>query len=215
PVMAAADFFRIEIEGQSAHAGMAPEKGIDTIVIASQLVSQLQTIVARNVPPMDTGVVSVGAIEGGTAPNIIADRVVMRGTVRALTPATHEMIHARIRALCAGLEVAHPGAKLSYHLKHGVPPTVNDPEIAEVARAAARKVFAPGQVSIGEPIMAGEDFSYIARAVPSVFALLGTRVTQGEVHPLHTPKMTVNEDALPLGAAWLAQTAVDLLAAAA
>jgi len=209
-VMAAADFFEIIITGKSAHAGVSPEEGIDAIVIAAELVTSLQTIVSRHVSPKDTAVVSVCTIEGGNAANIVADRVRLTGTIRALNEATHQKLLRLIRARCDAFATMHD-TTIGIKIYYSVPVTVNDSEVSRIARASAQKIFGAQYVEENVTIMGGEDFAYIAQQVPSCFALLGTKVETGEAHPLHSPKMIINENALPMGAAYLAQASLDLL----
>jgi len=210
-VMAAADFFEIVISGKSAHAGMSPEAGIDAVVIAAELISSLQTIVSRQVGPKETAVVSVSTIEGGSAPNVLADKVRLTGTVRAMDEDVHQKILKLIRARCDAFAAMYE-TRIAVKIFYRVPVTVNDAGVSKVASRSATQIFGKHNVMHNVSIMGGEDFAYIARQVPSCFALLGTRIIQGEAYPLHSPKMMVNEDALPLGTAYLAQTALDLLA---
>ncbi len=208
--MGATDMFRITVSGRASHGGAAPQEGIDAVVITAELISLLQTIVSRDLAPTDAAVVSIGTIHGGVAPNIIADRVVLTGTTRALAEATRRKVHGRIRAICSGLAAMY-NTEIEFTITHELPVTANDDRIANIARGAAERIFgAEGVVDAG-PSMGGEDFSYIAREIPSCFALLGTRITSGRAYGLHNPKMELNEDALPYGAAYLAQTALDLL----
>ena len=211
-VMAAADFFEIVIEGRASHAGVSPEAGIDAVLIASELVVSLQAIVAREINPKDTGVVSVCTIEGGSAANVIADKVRMSGTIRALSEITRDTIVAAIKARCDAFASMH-GTRIDLKFGYSVPVTVNHEDIRTVAAQSARTIFGEQAVHEDISIMGGEDFAYIAQKVPSCFALLGTRVYSGAAYPLHSPNMVVNEDALPLGAAYLAQAALDLLQA--
>ncbi|MCP4688355.1 MAG: amidohydrolase, partial [Desulfobacterales bacterium] len=186
PVMAAADMFRIVVSGRASHGGAAPHAGVDAIVIASELVSVLQTVVSRNVAPTDAAVVSVGVINGGSAPNIIADQVVLTGTIRALEEKTHREVKSRIRKICNGLAGMHDAA-IDFAITLGVPVTSNDETIAKIARTSANAIFGSDKVAANNPDMAGEDFSYIAREIPSCYALLGARVASGEAHKLHNP----------------------------
>ena len=210
-VMAATDFFEISIAGKSAHAGMSHEAGIDAVVISAELVLSLQTIVSRHIKATETAVVSVGTIEGGSAANVLADKVRLTGNIRALNDTTRQKILDLMQRRCDAYAAMY---KTSIDLKitYSVPVTVNDAEVSRVATESAKKIFGGQNVVDGVSIMGAEDFAYIAQKVPSCFALLGTKVTQGEAHPLHSPKMLINEAALPLGAAYLAQTALDLLA---
>ncbi|WP_455200061.1 M20 metallopeptidase family protein, partial [Kaarinaea lacus] len=209
-VMAAADFFEIIVTGKSTHAGLSPEEGIDAVLISAELILSLQTIVSRQVGPTKTAVISVSTIEGGSAANVIADKVRLSGTIRALDEDIHQHILKSIQARCDAFSAIY-NTDINFKVYYGVPVTVNDANISSVATQAARKVFDDRNVIDGVTIMGGEDFAYIGQKVPSCYALLGTKVTNGEAYPLHSPKMVVNEDALPFGSAYLAQTALDLL----
>lgn len=211
-VMAAADFFEITIAGKSTHAGVSPEAGIDAVVIAAELILSLQTIVSRHIKASDTAVVSVSTIEGGSTANVLAEKVRLTGTVRALNEATHQKILKLMTSRCNAFAAMY-NTSIDFHLYYSVPVTVNAAEISKVATVSATSIFGERNIAEGVSIMGGEDFGYIAQIVPSCFALLGTRVTSGEAHPLHSPKMVINEDALPLGTAYLTQTALDLLCA--
>jgi amidohydrolase len=211
-VMAAADFFEITITGKSTHAGVSPEAGIDAVVIAAELILSLQTIVSRHIKASDTAVVSVSTIEGGSAANVLADKVRLTGTIRALNESTHQKILDLIQSRCDAFATMY-STNIEWHVYYSVPVTVNASEISQLAVHSAARVFGEENVIDNISIMGGEDFGYIAQKVPSCFALLGTQVISGEVHPLHSPKMIINEEALPLGTAYLAQTALDLLCA--
>ena len=197
-VMAAADFFEITITGKSAHAGVSPEAGIDAVVISAELIMSLQTIVSRHVSPKDT------------AANIVAEKVWLTGTIRALNEATREKVLDLIQIRCDSFAKMY-NTTIDLKFYYSVPVTVNNAEVSQIARNSAGKIFGEKKVLHDVSIMGGEDFAYIAQKVPSCFALLGTRITDGDVHPLHSPKMVINEEALPMGAAYLAQTALDLL----
>jgi amidohydrolase len=159
----------------------------------------------------DKAVVSVATINGGSAPNIIADRVEMTGTIRALDEDVHKHVISRIEAICKGISEIH-GATIEFTITHWLPVTSNDTEIANIARKAAEQIFGKDNVVQGIPLMGGEDFAFIAREIPSCYVLLGTRIdTKEEVPGIHNPKTMINEDALPLGTAFLSQTALDLL----
>jgi len=209
-VMAAADFFEITVAGKSTHAGVSPEAGIDAVMISAELILSLQTIISRQVGPTKTAVISVSTIEGGSAANVIADKVRLSGTIRALDEDIHQQILKSIQVRCDAFSAIY-NTNIDFKIYYGVPVTVNDKEVSRVATQSARKIFDEANVIDSISIMGGEDFAYIAQKVPSCYALLGTKVTDGEAYPLHSPKMVVNEDALPMGSAYLAQTALDLL----
>lgn len=209
-VMAAADFFEITVAGKSTHAGVSPEAGIDAVVISAELILSLQTIVSRQVSPKDTAVVSVSTIEGGSAANVMAEKVWLTGTIRALNEGTRKKILGLVQARCDAFAAMY-NTSIDVKYYYSVPVTVNDAGVSQVATGSATKIFGAQNVMDGMTIMGGEDFAYIAQKVPSCFALLGARIAEGEAHSLHSPKMIINENALPLGTAYLAQTALDLL----
>ena len=209
-VLAAADFFQITINGRSAHAGVSPEAGIDAVVIASELVLSLQTIVSRQVSPKDTAVLSVSTIEGGSAANIVAEKVYLTGTIRSLNDSTRNKIIELMQARCDAYASMY-ATTIELKFYYSVPATVNDTTVNNITVRSAQSIFGEDKVFRDVTIMGGEDFAYIARKVPSCFALLGTKVLTGEAHPLHSPQMIVNEQALPLGTAYLAQAALDLV----
>lgn len=209
-VLAAADRFEITVHGLAAHAGVNPEEGIDAVVIAAELITLLQTVVSRHVSANDQAVVSIGSIAGGTGYNIIADKVVLAGTTRALNNQVYQDNIARIRTICDSLARMH-NTLIEFDLQYGVPVTVNSASITAIARKSAQKIFTPDGIIAIPPMMGGEDFSFIAAEVPACFGLLGTRNPQEPPSSLHHPQMRIDENALPLGAAFLAQTALDLL----
>lgn len=210
PVLAAADRFEITVHGRAAHAGVNPEAGIDAVVIAAELVTLLQTIVSRNTPASDRAVVSIGSISGGSSYNIIADKVVLSGTTRALDDNIYRKNIERIRSICDNLARMHD-TSIDFDLQYGVPVTANSAIVTEIARSSAAKIFSPAGIVAIPPILGGEDFSFIAAEIPACFALLGTQKPQGAPYSLHHPQMQIDEEALPLGSAFLAQTTLDIL----
>jgi len=209
-VLAAADHFEITIRGRSAHAGVNPQDGIDAIVIAAELIGHLQTIVSRRVSPNDQAVVSVGAISGGSGYNIVADQVILGGTTRALDDQVYQRNIEQIRTICDSLAAMH-GADIDFKVIHRVPVTRNHPEVTATARRAAAQIFPAAGILTVPPMLGGEDFAYFAAELPACFALLGTQPPGAQPTSLHHPQMFIDEAALAYGAAFLAQTALDLL----
>ncbi|WP_053406590.1 M20 family metallopeptidase [Persicobacter sp. CCB-QB2] len=210
PVMAAADVFTIVVEGRASHGGLSPEMGVDAVFIAAQIINNLQAIVARNISPTESGVVSIGTIEGGFAPNVIADKVVLRGTCRALSQESMAYIRERIQTIIQQTAGMH-GAKASYEITQHYDVTENHPTPTKVGRAVAKELLGEQAIIALGPNMGAEDFSFMAQVVPSVFGLLGTQIMPEVSYSLHHPRMNLNEDMLPLGTAWLAQTALELM----
>ncbi len=211
PIMASLDTFEIRVEGSGTHAAM-PERGIDTLVVVSEIVLALQTIVSRRISPHDPAVVSVTQIHGGDAYNVIPSSAVIRGTVRCLDEAVRSRIAKLIEEIARGTAATH-GASAEVAYQNGYPATVNAAESVPLALAAARQV--PGIASTREdlpPSMASEDFAYMLRACPGSYAWLGA---DGAIpgKPLHHPGYDFNDEALPLGAGyWISLTRMRLAA---
>jgi amidohydrolase len=206
PMMAAADLLEITVRGRGGH-GALPHEAVDAIAVTGQILSALQTIVSRNVDPQETAVLTIGSVHGGTAYNIIAETVALEGTIRTFSPAVRETVLTRLRVLLDGI-AAGMGAKYDLKVKSVAPAVVNDPGIAEVARAAAVQVVGATSVAWHPPLMVSEDFSEYQRLVPSCYMLLGSgNPALGLDAPHHNPGFDFDEQALPLGAALLAVAA--------
>jgi amidohydrolase len=206
-VLAASDRFEITVHGRSGHAAY-PHTTIDPIVAAASLVMQLQTVVAREVPPMRPAVVTVGAIIGGEAPNIIPDTVLIRGTVRALHPEVQELAEAAIGRLCAGLAGSmRARAELVY--RRVMPALVNEDSVLDAAVAAVRRQLGE-VVDEGEPSLGGEDFALLAERVPSFQLRIGSGAP-GREDRLHNSAYQPDEACIGLGVQALARAAFDLL----
>ncbi len=200
--------FRIVVRGRSAHAGAEPERGIDAIVIGSSIVLQAQTLVSRNVAPLDAAAVSFGIMHGGTAENIVADELILRGTIRTMRLSTIQNLQARLEQLATGIAQAH-GASLEFSATPILPSTINDQQMNDLLKATAR---AEG-MAIEEipPSLGVEDFAYVSQRIPSAYAMIGSKVEGFEQYGLHHPKVRCHEDVLPLGAALLAKVALNFL----
>ena len=209
-VMAAADLFKINIKGKASHAGAYPEKGVDAIIIASQLVISLQTIISREINAQKTAVISISTINGGTMANTVADNVEMSGTIRATDEMVHQDIIRKIEKKCDAYGIMYD-TEITFELVHTVPVTTNDPNVVEIVKQSAEKIFGENQVLKGILTMGGEDFGNISQKIPSCFALIGTKPVNDPTYSLHNERMILNEEALPLGTAYLSQAAMDLL----
>jgi amidohydrolase len=194
PLMAAADEITITVEGQGGHGAM-PHQGVDPVVLGAQIVVALQTIVSRNVDPLDSCVVSVTRFQAGTANNIIPQSAWLNGTVRTLKAATRDAVEKRIHEVAAGLAAAGGGtARVEY--RRNYPPTVNHAAQTDFAAAIARKVAGESQVdSDAAPVMGAEDFSFMLEARPGAFIFIGN----GDSAKLHHPSYDFNDAALPYG----------------
>lgn len=200
-LMGASDRLFITVTGKAAH-GSEPENGVDGIAISAQMISALQTIVSRNVSPLDSAVVTIGTIKGGNRYNVIASEVVMEGTVRTVTPDVQDAMPSRIQGIAEGVARGMGGDCRVEYVK-GYPPLMNDPELAKTAFSALEKVFGAEKVlRVEKPALGGEDFSFFSREVPGLFMWLGTRpgaVSKDEAAPLHNPGFVADEASLPLG----------------
>jgi len=206
PRMAFTDWFRIDIEGVSAHGSM-PHKGVDAIVIAAEIIDALQVLVSRRTSPFEPVVITVGEVHGGTARNIMAGSAYLTGTVRTWHKGVRERIADRMER--AAGKTAHAfGAKLDFTFEAGNPGVVNDPECAEVARRAVVDVLGEEAVGSYEGTLAGEDFAEYQKHVPSVFVFVGTNNPEiGANHPQHSCYYTVDESVLVKGSMVAAQWA--------
>ncbi|MEO2151666.1 MAG: amidohydrolase [Thermococcus sp.] len=198
PFLAGAGFFEAKIIGKGGH-GASPHETVDPIPIASEIVLALQTIVSRNIDPIETAVVSVTAINGGTTFNVIPEEVSLKGTFRFYKNEVGELLKRRIKEIAEGVSSAH-GAKVEVSVQDLTPPTINDPDMAQFAREVAEKYgLRHGEVP---PTMGAEDFAYYLQRVPGAFLALGIRNEEkGIVYPLHNSRFDVDEDALPVGVA--------------
>ncbi len=198
PCMAAVDWFEIRVRGTGGHAAY-PQDARDPVVAAAHVVTALQTLVSRRVDPRDSAVVTVGRIAAGTAFNIIPSDAIVEGTVRTCREATRRRIAREMKALAAGTARAF-GCRADVDYEFQLPPTVNDPGLAALAREAAAEVVGRRNVVAAEPSMGGEDVGLLFGRNPGVFAFLGCRnARRGIVHEHHHPAFDIDEAALPLG----------------
>ena len=199
PVMASADLFDIEVSGKGGH-GATPQGTVDAIVVASNLVTMLQTIVSRNTNPLESIVLSIGKIKGGHNFNIISDKVHMSGTTRAYTEENRTMIKQRMKEVIEGVSKSF-GADIKLNYKDGYPPTVNHSSQVEKVLEAARSVVASGAKN---PYlsMGGEDFSYYLQNKPGCFFFVGSAPNENEIlsTPHHCSHFNIDERALLVGA---------------
>ena len=207
--MAGSSLLEIEINGKGGHGGR-PQLATDPIVAAAQLVCQLQTIVSRNLSPLDSAVVSVCSIQSGNAYNIIPSRVRLLGTVRHFDPAVRAKIGERINEICQGLSLAS-GCEIRLDLKTLLNPTVNDPSVARVMRSAAAKLNLELDIDEQYQTMLSEDIGVFLEQVPGCFVLVGAgKAPDGNQFGHHHPRFDFEEEAMPLAAALLLQTCLDL-----
>ena len=205
-VNASTDTFRIVVHGQGAH-GARPHEGVDAIVVGSLLVTALQSIVSREVDPGQPAVVSVGRFSAGSAPNVIAGRAELEGTLRAQDPAVRARLRAGIRRIADSVGSLNQ-ARVEVELREGTPALLNRPRVTRLARRAAEElVGAERVVPLGSTNMGGEDFACFLQQVPGCYIRFGGRPPGGVAHPAHSGRFDFDEAALAVGAAWLARVA--------
>ncbi len=208
--MASADKFTITIKGKSAH-GANPQDSVDPIVVAAECVEALQTIRSRRVHPQEGFVLSVGSIHGGSRFNIIADEVVLVGTMRTLDEKTRTDAFRWMREILGGVTSAH-GATFEMVTSESAAVTVNDPGLLAATLPVLKRSFGEARLIDMRPVMVAEDFSYYQREVPGVFYFLGVRnQAKGFTAMLHTAAFDLDEDAMVAGVQLLATSAVDYL----
>jgi amidohydrolase len=209
-VMAAAEKWTCRVEGKGGHGAM-PHQAVDPLVAAAHIVSGLQTVVSRNVSPLETAVVSVGTISGGDAFNVIPREVQMTGTIRTYNPEVRERVLERVRQLAEGVAAAH-GATAELEFIPLTPALINDEEVTAVVREAAERVVGPDKVGSGERTMGSEDAAFFLEQVPGCYFFLGSsNAERGIGAPHHNPEFDIDEDVLPLGVAVMAQAAAHYL----
>ena len=178
PLAASADTFGIELRGAGAHAAR-PHESHDPIVAAAAIISALQTIVARRLNPATPGVVTIGTMHAGTAPNVIPDRALLSGTVRAVEPVSRGLMLAEVRRIAESVAAGF-GVEALVTLERGTPPIVNPPVATAWARQAAIKtVGEPNVVPLGFLNLAGEDFAHYMERIPGCFLRIGAREPGG------------------------------------
>jgi amidohydrolase len=198
PALASADGFEILLKGKSAH-GARPYEGIDTIVLASQLIMAVHTTLNRTVSPGDPAVVSFGQISGGLRSNIIAEEVRLSGTVRTLTESNRQRMEHLLDDIARG--VTQPvGAGYEFRYTRGTPPVYNHPDLAEILLPTLHGALGKDNVSSHTPQMVAEDFSEFSQQVPGLYFLLGVKPPGARsMPPLHNPSFNPDERSLAVG----------------
>lgn len=210
PIMAATDNFAIHVEGRGGHAAL-PHTTADPIIGASLIVQALQSVVARNVAPKDSAVISVTRIAGGDAYNVIPASVELWGTARSYTPEVRTALEERLTDIATGVARAH-GLSATVDYRRGYPPTVNNDDETDFAADVAADVVGMDRVNReAVPSMGGEDFSYLLEQRPGAYILMGNGPVDGG-RVLHSPHYDFNDDALPVGVSYWARLVERFLA---
>jgi amidohydrolase len=206
-MMAAADHLQIEIEGKGGHAAR-PHLSIDTILVGAQMINQLQSIVARNVDPLEAAVVSVCMFQAGHTDNVIPQHAVLRGTARSLTPEVRELLHKRIGEVVEGTARLY-GAKAKITYTNGYPVVVNHERQTAFAADVAREIAGKDKVDIDvAPVMGAEDFAFMLAERPGAFIFVGN----GDSAGLHHPAYDFNDETIPVGTSYWVRLAESALA---
>lgn len=205
-ICAYTDKFEITVCGRGGHAAR-PHETIDAIVVASLLVMSIQTLVSREINPSYPTVVSVGRFSGGTAYNVIAEEAVLEGTIRATHPEIRSQIIDGLTRMVRAMDGLY-NAKTTILFREGLPPVINHPVAARIARIAAKKVVGKeGVVKQRHPSLGGEDFAYFLQQVPGCLVRFGAGHPELPNIPSHSPYFDFDEGVLPIGASFLAQVA--------
>ena len=199
-LLAASDRITIDIEGLGGHAAK-PHKCVDTILVGAQIINQIQSVVARNVDPIDSAVVSICVFQAGDVGNVIPQTAHLRGTARSLTPAVRDCLEQRLHEIVEGTARLYgASAKLTYHRDY--PVLRNHERQTDFAVSVAAQITGRERVDAeAAPVMGGEDFSFMLEARPGAFIFVGNGDTAG----LHHPAYDFNDETIPIGVAYWAK----------
>jgi hippurate hydrolase len=197
PMMAAADRLTIELEGKGGHAAR-PHFSVDTVLVGAQIINQIQSIVARNVDPLQSAVVSICMFQAGTTDNVIPQTALLRGTARSLDPKVRDLLERRLHEVVEGTARLY-GAKAKLTYKRDYPVTRNHVEEAAFAASVAAEVVGGPHVDTSvTPVMGAEDFSFMLEARPGAFIFVGN----GDSAGLHHPAYDFNDEVIPIGTSY-------------
>lgn len=210
PRFAAGDRFKITVKGKGSH-GAVPHLGVDAIVVASAIVMNLQTVVSREIDPLEPVVVSIGTINGGFNFNVICNEVVLEGTTRSFNQDIQNRFPDRIKRIVDNVASSF-NAKAEVDYTIGTLSCINHPAISQIAKAGITKLYGEDVVINFEKTMGGEDFAYFIQTVPGIIVFLGGgNKAKNTTYPHHHEKFNIDEDALPVGTSLYAQFALDFL----
>ena len=211
-LLAATSSIKILVSGNGGHAAM-PHLTVDPVVTGSKIVVELQTLVSRELDPLESGVISITMANAGSATNVIPSSMELQGTIRSLTSDGITRLQQRVREVAEAIAMANRCIAEVTFPGNDFPPTVNDGECWELGRISAGEILGEERVSEMGSIMGGEDFSYYTQVIPGCFSFLGVGNPEiGAVYGVHHPKFKVDEDALSLGTAIHVNTAFKALA---
>ncbi len=198
------DAFEIRITGKGGHAAR-PHEATDAVLIASQLVVNLQTIVSREIDPLHPSVITIGYIKAGTVYNAIAEKAILRGTIRTTDDTVRKQILEKIRKMASSMSIFHD-AEIKVIVRPGYPPIINEENASKFAIHVAEKLIGKEKtIAIPYPSLGGEDFSYYLQQIPGCFVRFGALKEGHEMISSHSPKFDFDEDALRVGAAYMSE----------
>jgi hippurate hydrolase len=207
-ITAQSDRFIIHVRGKGGH-GARPHEASDAVITTGLLITALQTLVSREVDPVHPTVVTIGRVDAGSAPNVIAETATLEGSIRTTLPEVRTHIHDGLRRMARGLEELH-NVSLEVQITGGYPPVVNTTREAQLAYRAARHVVGEaGLMQLDHPSMGAEDFSYYLERIPGCYVRFGARSESMKYLPLHSPSFNIEEGVLRVGAAFFDQVACE------
>jgi amidohydrolase len=210
PAMSASDRFTVKITGRGGH-GAAPHLTVDPVVAGAQVISTLQSIVARNVKPLESAVVTVTSMSGGEAFNVIPEKVDLKGTIRTYNPEIRELVLERFEEITTGVAEAF-GCQTEVEFNRVTPAVANDPEMAKRVQNVAARMFPDSTVDDQERTMGSEDMAYMMEDIPGCYFFVGSaNPEKGLDAAHHHPKFDFDERALPRAAALMASAVVEFL----
>jgi len=210
PMLAAGASLTITVNGKGGHGAM-PHHTVDAVVVAAQIIVALQTVIARNVDPDETGVVTIGSIIAGNADNVIAETATLRGTIRSFTPEVKALLRQRVPEIAKGVAAAL-GATADVAISEGIDATVNAAEPTQVVYDVAAAVLGAENIDTTFRTTGGEDFSAVLARVPGNFFFLGARDDERGINAAHhNPRFDIDERCLPTGVAILCEAARQIL----
>jgi amidohydrolase len=210
PVMAGAEIFTVQVTGRGGH-GAIPDKAVDPVVAAAQMVSAFQTIVSRNISPLDTAVVSVTNLHGGTTFNVIPQQAQLEGTIRTFDPAVRGKVLERIEQIAHGVASAM-GCEAQVSLKRITPALVNDESVTSKVQETARRILPNSDFDPGYQTMTAEDMAFMQEKVPGCYFFVGSNNRERHLdYGHHHPKFDFDEEALVRASALMASAALEVL----
>lgn len=209
-ITAQSDRFAIHVRGKGGH-GARPHEGVDAVVIAGLLITALQTLVSREINPIYPSVVTIGKVQAGSAPNVIAEEALLEGTIRTTLADVRRHIHHGLHRMAKAFGALH-SATITVDISEGYPPVINSAREANIALRAARAVVGDaGLMTMDYPSMGAEDFAYYLAELPGCYVRFGARLQEQEYIPLHSPAFDVDEGVLTIGAAFFDEVAREAL----